>query len=388
MSSSSEPSAEDFEKLPCPPHPPIRVEGDEEFLLPGSGVVGGLGIAQLPFVIALWCIDGTDDRWDELGVGPDQDHGIVLKDTDAHVLVLGTNTTAHERHGVLLDGANNVTLKANTITDNGGDGVRMLDAQQNALLNNRIEGQGVDGVFLWKNAPDNRIEGNTIKDNGLFGVNLRTSVGGNELVDNLIEGNDRSGIHSSSSDENSVVQNTIRDNGNDGLRLEFGGNHHEISQNQIFENGRNGIRLAGAGNHNVHNNTIRDNDRRAILLRGPPPNNAIHGNILAQSNWGIDVIGGDFGTPAGNQYWGNNFQDNDEGGFRASSTNYHGWFGSPDPNHIEDNWWGHETGPGGGVDDDCSSEIADGDGQRIVTDDARVCFEPWLQAPNLDAGAG
>jgi len=41
-----------------------------------------------------------------------------------------------------------------------------------------------------------------------------------------------------------------------------------------------------------------------------------------------------------------------------------------------------------GAPDACTNATADGQGDKITTSNAEVCFAPWLEAPNPDAGAG
>ncbi len=51
------------------------------------------------------------------------------------------------------------------------------------------------------------------------------------------------------------------------------------------------------------------------------------------------------------------------------------------------NWWGHDSGPGGGVEDACTGAVAEGDGYGIELEDASICFDPWRSQPNAEAGA-
>lgn len=51
------------------------------------------------------------------------------------------------------------------------------------------------------------------------------------------------------------------------------------------------------------------------------------------------------------------------------------------PLNATGNWWGDATGPSGGVQDACTDAVADGGGDAIATEEADVCFDPWLAAP-------
>lgn len=75
---------------PCPqpplPRPPIMIQGDAGFTLPGSGVVAGSGTPDDPFVIC---------GWDIVPLGRD---GIRLDGTTAHAVIRGNYV-----HGALVE---------------------------------------------------------------------------------------------------------------------------------------------------------------------------------------------------------------------------------------------------------------------------------------------
>src|SRR5262249_41780617 len=69
--------------------------------------------------------------------------------------------------------ANRNVLDSNTITNNGGDGVRVYDQAANTrLYNNYISHNGGDGVLVFTNALNTTVTNNTITFNGGNGVHV------------------------------------------------------------------------------------------------------------------------------------------------------------------------------------------------------------------------
>src|SRR5213592_2156228 len=56
-------------------HPPIVIDGDSDFLVPGNGVVGGNGSPSDPFVIAAWDINASASN------------GITIRNTTAYFAI-------------------------------------------------------------------------------------------------------------------------------------------------------------------------------------------------------------------------------------------------------------------------------------------------------------
>ncbi|PSG98423.1 hypothetical protein BRD56_00340 [Thermoplasmatales archaeon SW_10_69_26] len=339
------------EEEPCVPHPPIHIEGNEDFLSPGSGVIAGAGTEQAPYIIAGWCIDGDDETWDDVDFGADQQSGIVIENTDAHVLIVSNTITNHDYHGVRLKGVENAELRNNTITNNGDDGVYLFESSDNNVVeNNTITNNYDHGVFL-SGSSDNVVRDNTITDNRYDGVDLKGSSDNNVVENNTITDN-RLGVFLVGSSDNVVRDNTITDNDYDGVEL--------------FRSGDNVVR----------DNAITDNDRYGVDLFGSS-DNVVEANVLQGNTVGITVTAFFGAALTGTIVHDNNIHDNDDFGLEVSAGV---------TVHAENNWWGAANGPSGGTTDACTSTTADGNGDAISGGD--VCFDPWRTSPNPDAGAG
>ena len=185
----------------------------------------------------------------------------------------------------------------NTITDNGGDGVRFY-------------GAGIS---------DNLVAGNTISSNGSAGVALSaTSAGGpssnvvggpTAAYGNAISGNGGAGIYvyGSGTINNLFGANTISDNTGDGVDIiasssggpsgnVFGGSSAAYG-NTITGNGGAGIYVFGSGtvNNLFAANTISDNTGDGVdfvaSILGGPSGNTIGGTSAGAGNTISDNVG-------------------------------------------------------------------------------------------------
>lgn len=246
---------------PCVPHPPIRItedHGEQGFTLgpeveaspadpptyrPGSGVVAGLGTEAHPFVIRNWCIDGDADWPDPLA--PDQAQGIVIANTDAHVVVRDTVVTGHADHGILLADAGNVTVLNNTLADNGqpdsdGSGLAAVGVEAVGIAGNNVTGSWTQGVHV----------------RGSAHVSIR---------DNAVDDSGRSGIRVSRSHEVEIHDNAVRSSQSDGLRL-FDLPQPYIENNTIEDSARAGVIGWDVGEATLRGNDVSDSRSRALWL--------------------------------------------------------------------------------------------------------------------------
>jgi parallel beta-helix repeat protein len=199
---------------------------------------------------------------------------------------------------------------------------------------------------------------------------------------------------------NRVSNNTIEANGEHGMELNFA-DGTTVEANLVKANGGSGLASEYSDAISVHGNRVEDNDGLGIglnrLSQGTVANNTVTGNVV-----GID-FGNSVGTVENNTVTAqsddgirvvldphvavhrNNIQDNEGYGLFTNGVS----ITSDEPVDARHNWWGAANGPSGGVDDECTSETADGDGDEIwtFTSPDTVCFTPWLKAPNPDAGA-
>lgn len=130
-------------------------------------------------------------------------------------------------------------------------------------------------------------------------------------------------------------------------------------------------------------NTIANNGREGVDLRGANDDNVLRDNIVENNgDAGIRItdsssVGEE--PPSGTILKANNIESNAGHGLNVEAHD--------GPVDATDNWWGHDTGPSGGIIDACTGTTADGDGQSIAIDGTDVCFDTWLTEPNPDAGA-
>ncbi len=335
-SSASHPGAEftsPASEDDCTPHPPIEIhedEGPHGFTLgedpitgdplyrSGSGVTGGTGTSQDPYIIEGWCIQdyGTPYLWVPgiLGVPSPIPQGLLIQGTDAHVKIQGNTFTGQDL----------TTQAPSTASSNGlvgQTGILIQDASNVHIHDNHLQANGLG--ILAQNAKSLTIQGNHIQD-GNNAIKLDDTHGA-LLQDNLISENEKKGIELIDASENTIRSNTITNHGWTGIILIGESHGNELLDNQIQDN-RDGI-----------------------------------------ATWSSDA-----------EIRGNNIEGN-ENGVEVRQTD--------DLLHAQENWWGHADGPSGGVWDACEGTFADGPGDAVNTVNAQLCFDPWLDAPNPDAGA-
>lgn len=389
----------------------------ETIYRPGSGVSQGNGTKENPYRIEGWCILIASGPL----VGP---AGISLQSTTAHV-VIANNTVVgvvesltdspvgfFDSKGVVVNTGQNIVIRDNDIFAQR-NGIQLSGSQQVEIQNNTLTGTcefpcsvaSNAAISLGGGSNHNTVTGNTISEHGrgvsvwgtdnLIQLNLITGDWSGITIympDNLVQNNTVTGSHTgigaatamgpstiqfNTLDENSygviisseqvVRHNSITNSRSDGMIVAW--DNGLVYNNTIVASNNHGIRLQGSG-HIVENNSIIGNGRDGIHLLGSGHsvlNNTITGNSL-----GIFAS-----KPA--TIVGNNIQNNTQGGLR-------GYFSSM-PLVVTDNWWGHESGPSGGIEDNCTGTKALGDGDEIIATQAPICFEPWRTDPNPGAGA-
>lgn len=407
---------------PCVPHPPIRIEDDEDLGRPGSGVVAGLGTPEAPYIIAGWCIDGEAEAFDELGVAPEQGIGIWIADTESHVVVERNVVSNHEQSGIVAHRVENLVVRDNTVRGNGASfidqGIGVLQAQHTAIRDNRIvansDGLAVNadhtvvasGNHVEANALDGikvvgaRVHANAVVDNGNDGLRVGN---GADVRDNTVVGNERDGVRTFGIVEPvTIAANTVEANGADGMRLRADG--ALVEQNTVRGNGANGVHVELGDLNVIRDNVVASNAQDGVLVEGlagfsfpAGEENEVRGNVVEDNAWsGIHVDGGvatevrrnavadnDVGLTVDGEstqtaVWRNNIDDNEAYGLVAANL--------PNAVDVTHNWWSDASGPGGGVTDACTGEAAEGVGQAIYAQDAGVCFDPWLTSPSPSAG--
>jgi hypothetical protein len=414
---------------PCLSHPPIAIDGnasDEGFLLtrenrtgtpvyrPGSGVVAGSGTAEDPYRIEDWCIREVPNPVGNGGPNV----GVRIANTSAHVLARNV-TVDGTTDGIELVNADNVTLAGTELRRLPGTGVRAERSGSLVLEDNEV--QAVQAGIEVRSGSGIELAGNAIRDVESTGVVI-SDVARVKARDNVVRNVSR-GVGIENAEQVRLVTNAITATREDSPGAPFVGSsglgmvgvtNATIRENRFVDNAGNALEL-GAVRGLVTGNAIVDPEDSGIrsLPLGvpgvffPPPvpvdrELRIEHNRIAGATLGIGVGWMDTVRVANNTVAvrdiadtgsnvavglsnvneatvrGNNFQTAAVGGLTSAWT--------PDVD-AANNWWGHASGPSGGVEDACTDAIADGEGAEIVLDgDASVCFDPWRSAPNPAAG--
>lgn len=205
------------------PHPPIRIaedEGPQGFIVghhpatgepiyrPGSGVIGGQGTPENPYIIAGWCIRpdaASNPRVLDLASIP----GIGIGGTDAHVVIRDNVIPGGNDRGMRLDDTGNVTLTHNVIRRNDL-GVSADELRNASIIHNTVTDNRFDGIVVQR-SDRALLVNNTVTDNRGDGVELRRSIG-SHVANNTITDN-RAGVVLRRSRSAIVQENTLDGDG-------------------------------------------------------------------------------------------------------------------------------------------------------------------------------
>lgn len=487
-------SPEQAEADGCEQHPPIVIAGDhgpsgfaftptvdgaQPTHRPGSGVRQGSGTAEDPYVISGWCFSPTQ-RPNVDAAHARAGQAILLVETQAHVVIEtnrieGQGEPANFGRGIVLDGAENVTIRdnaieavdwygvdartsshvdvaANTIHDAGLTGIQLVGTRDSTLAANRVE-DSERGVHLRStsriqvsgnelsghgtavqlaDAHATRIDANTIEEGrrGLYAEDSpRTEVRDNRFADQAdvavqLERADRTAVtgnrflgEAQALEATRSHEFAVRDNevaGGDGFSILYAGNA-TVTGNELVDLGV-GIHVEGVHDSRVASNRLaqasagaivwestgtevadnRFEDGRVGVTVGRSQGTLIaHNAVVDHGNLAVSLPTTEDVRVEANELRGNGAAIViDEGGGHAIHGNViadHAWSGLEvadvaEPVDARDNWWGHEEGPSGGVQDACTGETATGPGDAIAATNADVCFDPWLATPNAAAG--
>jgi hypothetical protein len=206
------------------------------------------------------------------------------------------------------------------------------------LGGNRITGSGNDGISMFATTGRGRfsrfaVNNNVISNSGRLGVNVQADNGGTVsevgIGGNTIARSGGIGVNvqaigtASTVSDVTIIRSAITDSKADGLRIGGGGTLSGITVrgSRITGSGQNGISLGGGPTTTFSNIAINDN--------------IISGN----TNFGV----------------------------KNEAT-------IPTIIDARDNWWGHESGPGGGAIDPVTGKAALGSGDKVS---GNVRFDPW-----------
>ncbi len=172
--------------------------------------------------------------------------------------------------------------------------------------------------------------------------------------------------------ENSTVANTTFAH-SVGTGLALVRSPNATIHNNTFHNNGVGARQEESPGGSLTHNTFEDNHGPGLVL-AYASHADVEMNSFARNGWGIAT------WFSGANITHNNIYDTDNFGLQYS------WgYGSVDARH---NWWGHSTGPSGGVVDACTGSEANGLGDTIYAPQGgNICFDPWRTERVPGAGA-
>lgn len=274
----------------CVPHPPILVTedvGPQGFALaaappigaglvprPGSGVVLGLGTAENPFVITRWCIEGSS--WQGLGVTPARAHGIEIRDTQAHVVIQKVWVRDHTGMGIRIENASHVTI-VDTIIEGSDERAVLLDRAQDVTLRRTTIEYNQNGVLI-ENGADVTIQDSRI---GREGVNLRVVDSMRVMVENSMIHEGMHGIQIVRSPD-AIVRGSLVEWSQAGLYFGVG------------------IRVEDSPGVVIENNSLHHNNGYGIQVMADSDGVIIRHNIMTRNGAGVSTNANDLRIEANN----------------------------------------------------------------------------------------
>ncbi|GBE51737.1 hypothetical protein BMS3Bbin14_00191 [bacterium BMS3Bbin14] len=168
--------------------------------------------------------------------------------------IVGGNNT----DGIAIGGGS-VTTQLNTVTDNGGFGIREAEAigsaHQNVYMKNTVQRNVAGGILVSAGA---MVIKNTVTDNTGDGIDGAWS--GNTLISNIIKDNSGMGIYLVA-DGHYLKGNLVTGNGGRGIYIDASGTTgmSQVLKNKVLNNGSSGIMLDGCNLSIVSNNFCAGN---------------------------------------------------------------------------------------------------------------------------------
>lgn len=234
---------------------PGRYEGDLEIRTEGL-ILRSTGGASQTVIAGRIALRARSVRLEGFSIeGNSQGPAVTIS---APGITLQGNRIYGAVNGVLIEGANEVTLIENQIYNHSKDGFVARDAWNLKLEENELRGNGGLGVWV-ENSRDLTLEKNSITFNQLGGAWLKDSQ------------------------RAKFLSNIIRDNALVGIALE-GTSDSQVEKNQLISN-EAGILLIGAVNNQIQANEIHQHHVAGLVLKNGAQGNSIEKNIV-QGNQG------------------------------------------------------------------------------------------------------
>lgn len=274
--------------------------------------------------------------------------GLVIENNILGLDPTGASPRANGGGGLQLFDTNGAIIRNNTIASNTTFGLEARRGNANLLVENNTirnnSGQGVNfapatgggsAAFIGPAT----VRANTITDNGQNGVLITNAptitIGGSTVANaNTITGNGTDGVQltGASTTNVQVKNNTVSGNQNGVLAITVGANNI-LEQNTITANAHHGITASSAASLQIRSNTITNNTENGINLAGSS-------NVIMNGNTISDNVSGIVGTGMnGSTVQNNTISANTSHGIRVSATTVTtiGGVGANQPNHIFNN---------------------------------------------------
>jgi parallel beta-helix repeat protein len=220
----------------------------------GIQVAGGSGLMIRRCTVTGFTVNGiyafgaSHGRYiDNLLVG-NGNHGIHLEQGTDNLLV-GNTSTANGAIGIVLTQSTQSRIVNNSLLGNRDwAGIALMDgSHDNLVVDNTVSQNGL-GIVL-DGAGDNTVSANTATLNDAAGVLLIRGASGNTVVSNLSNQNGIGFEVTQSSDGNSVVGNVANRNRLDGFKV-FMSDSNFLSADLANANGENGFLVFGNSSFN------------------------------------------------------------------------------------------------------------------------------------------
>jgi large repetitive protein len=245
---------------------------------PGDGLV--VGTADITVNLNGHTIDGTRAD-DSAGIRNEGYNRVVIKNGVVQDF---------ERGIVLANGAHTNLLRSLTVRDNGSDGIQLVNARINRIIENTIQGNSTGIVLFQSN--DNRIRDNDITDNSVNPGLVLEESDGNWIIENRITGLGvpaliPGAIVLRDSNQNRIIENTLQSAGGPGIAL------HSSAENRLVRNdlvnNETAIVLFDADDNLIERNLAGaigsdGNGGSGIALFGSSDDNRVRHNITAEND--------------------------------------------------------------------------------------------------------
>lgn len=258
-------------------HPPIVIDGDSDFLVPGNGVVGGNGTPSDPFVIAGWDINASASN------------GITIRNTTAYfairdLLVHGAGYYFSYASGIAFTNVAHGRVETTTVT--GTYAGLWMDKSSDIELSGSQIGPGT-GLGLSASASTGvRVSSNNFSQDD-FGMSVYHSAG-IDVTNNTFTKN-RYGLYCYECSDVVVGDNAFATHYYAGIIIESGGENVSVLNNTILASSQWGLFINYLTNVTVAGNTISGSSDTA-MYGFSDTNITIRDNNFTSNSEGIRVL--------------------------------------------------------------------------------------------------